>query len=251
MGSSRLPNKVMQRVLEKPLLGWMLDRVALSKLLDDIIVATTVECRDDVIVDYTAGAGFKVHRGSEDDVLDRYYEAACKVGANTIVRLTADCPLIDSNVIDQVIKEYLNGGYDFVSNTEPLPSSWPDGMDVSVFSFDALKESWEAARLPSEREHVTFHFWNNSDRFRCKRIECEVDLSCYRLTVDYAEDLAVVSNIIEAFGQVDPEAVKLLSIRELIRYLEKNIEVYNLNKHYYAGIGWKPSFDRDKAAPSE
>lgn len=233
-------------VLGKPLLGWMLDRLSLARTIDDVIIATTTESHDDKIADLAGQMGYKSYRGSERDVLDRYYRTACEAKANVIVRLTADCPLIDSTVIDKVIKEYSKGECDFVSNTEPPPSTWPDGMDVSVFSFHALKTAWKQAKKPSEREHVTFHFWNNPHNFRCKRIDYSTDTSKYRLTLDYAEDLKVIEAIIEHFGKDDLSAAKRVSMEEIINYLDNHKEIFNLNKEFYPGIGWKTALELDK-----
>lgn len=246
MGSSRLPNKVMMSVLGKPLLGWMLDRLALSQKIDDIIIATTTESHDDQIANFANRVGCRIFRGSENDVLDRYYQAACMVMPDAIARLTADCPLIDPMVVDRVVTEYSIGRWDFVSNTEPLPSSWPDGMDVSVFKFDALVRAWKQAQKPSEREHVTFHFWNNPQIFRCKRIEHETDISRYRLTLDYPEDFKVIEAIIQHFGGEDLSAIIRVSMTDIITYLDNNRDIFKLNQKFFSGIGWMPSLKRDK-----
>lgn len=246
MGSTRLPNKVLMPVLGKPLLGWMLERVATCAELDEIIIATTTDSRDDVIAAFAQSMNCKLYRGSEDDVLDRYYQAACTVMPDAVARITADCPMLDPNVLAGLIQEYAAGGLDFVSNSEPLPSSWPDGMDVSIVGFAALKAAWQSAFKPSDREHVTFYFWNNPQTFRCKRIEHDPDWSRYRVTIDYPEDLEVISAIIEKFGVHDPSVMKRLSMEEIIAFLDAHPDLVALNQKYSRGLGWTPALERDR-----
>jgi spore coat polysaccharide biosynthesis protein SpsF len=164
-----------------------------------------------------------------------------------IVRLTADCPLHDPEVISHMIELYLLGGYDFLSNSEPLPSTWPDGVDVSIFSITALKNAWKSAIKPSEREHVTFHFWNNPNKFSCKRIDNVDDLSRYRLTIDYPEDLILISKVIEHFEKMNPSRFGKVTMADIINFLEINPEIYRVNSKYSHGVGWVGAFNRDKA----
>jgi spore coat polysaccharide biosynthesis protein SpsF (cytidylyltransferase family) len=253
MGSSRLPNKVLMPILGKPLIHWMLDRVALSKEVDEIIVATTVEEHDGEIENLIQSTGFQVYRGSEEDVLDRYYQAAnsLSVVPDAVVRLTGDCPLLDPVILDSLIMDYKNSDVDFLSNSEPLPSSWPDGMDVSIMSFSALRKAWSDAIKPSEREHVTFYFWNNPEMFRCKRVEHIPSLSKYRLTVDYLDDYDLVKIIIEHFGEEGLERVKRVAMDEIIKYLDKNPNIFKLNERYTRGMGWVQAFERDQVSSDD
>jgi spore coat polysaccharide biosynthesis protein SpsF (cytidylyltransferase family) len=246
MGSTRLPNKVMMPVLGKPLLGWMIERIAACAEVDEIVIATTTDARDDVIAQYVQSLGRSVYRGSEEDVLDRYYNAACLVDADTVVRITADCPLLDPKVVDELIRQFVIRDVDFLSNSEPLPSSWPDGMDVSIFSFSALRLAWEKAVKPSEREHVTFYFWNNLAQFACERVEHNPDWSKYRITIDYPEDFALLNTIIEYFGADDSRAITTLSMEDIVSFLETNPSTFNLNKEFQRGLGWTPALARDK-----
>ena len=246
MGSTRLPNKVLMPVLGKPLLGWMLDRVATCPVVDDVILATTTDERDDVIADFAQSVGCRVYRGSEGDVLDRYYQAACLVQPDAIVRITADCPLLDPKILGVMIQRFSEGDLDFLSNSEPLPSSWPDGMDVSIFSFDALLKAWRCSVKPSDREHVTFYFWNNPSTFKCKRFDHEPDLSKYRITIDYPEDFDLLKAVIEHFGAINPVAINNISMQEIMAFLDANPAVFSLNEKYTRGLGWKPALQRDK-----
>ena len=246
MGSTRLPDKVLLPVLGKPLLGWMLGRVAKCSEIDDIIVATTTDPRDNNIVHFAQSIGCKTYRGSEDDVLDRYYQAASLVSADVIIRITADCPLLDPQVLDQMIRYFTSEELDFLSNSEPLPSSWPDGMDVSIVNFDSLQLAWKQAVKPSEREHVTFYFWNNPSLFKCKRIEHEPNWSKYRVTIDYQEDFDLIKAIIEHFDNSGHAGINDVLMKDIVNFLNENPALYNLNEKYTRGMGWKPALERDK-----
>lgn len=246
MGSTRLPNKVLMPVLGKPLLGWMLDRVATCTEVDEVILATTTDARDDVIAQFAQSVGCRVYRGSEEDVLDRYYQAACLVQPDTVVRITADCPLLDPQILGAMTRRFAVGDLDFLSNSEPLPSSLPDGMDISIVGFDALRKAWQYAVKPSDREHVTFYFWNNPSTFKCKRIDHELDWSKYRITIDYPEDFDLLKAIIEHFGAINPLRVNHVSMEEIVTFLDANPAVFGLNEKYTRGLGWQPSLQRDK-----
>lgn len=249
MGSSRLPNKVLMPILGRPILWWMLERLKLSKQVDEIVVATTINPLDDKIVHYLDAYGCRVFRGSENDVLDRYYKAAEELNLkdfDIVVRLTADCPLIDPFVLDKFITMYKNGNYDFLSNSEPLPSSWPDGSDISIINFKSLHLAKKNAIKPSEKEHVTFYFWNNSDIFKCKKINHISDLSSYRITIDYPEDFLLLEAIIENFAREDPNVLVKLQLDKIIKFLDDNPEIKNLNSKYVRGLGWKKAFELDK-----
>ncbi len=246
MGSTRLPNKVLLPVLGKPLLGWMLDRISTCTEVNDIIVATTKNPHDDVIAQFVESVGHKVFRGSEEDVLDRYMQAANLVHPDAVARITADCPLLDPLVLGKLIRDFEAMELDFLSNSEPLPSSWPDGMDVSIVRFKALQEAWRQAIKPSDREHVTFFFWNNPQRFKCQRVEHQPDWSIYRVTIDYSEDFELLKTIIEHFGAVDPTVINRVTMQEIVTFLEFNPGIFGFNKKYSRGLGWKSALERDK-----
>src|SRR5712672_2120629 len=154
MGSSRFPGKVLRDIHGEPMLYRVLSRVQRAIRLDDIVVATTSRTEDDCISELASAWGFQTYRGSEEDVLDRYYRAARLSGAELVVRLTADCPLTAPDLIDQAIEEMLSSHADYVSNSRPR-SSYPEGLDVEVIRFKALERAWREAAQSSEREHVT------------------------------------------------------------------------------------------------
>ena len=246
LGSTRLPGKVLREVRGRPLLAWQLSQLARARSLDRVVVATTGSPADDEIARYCRAAGHALFRGSESDVLDRYYRAARAFEAEVVVRLTSDCPLIDPDVVDGVVAAYLKAGgrYDYVANTAPPPGSFPDGMDVEVFSMAALERAWREARTQGEREHVTFPFWRQPERYSLLRVEALEDASDVRVTVDYPEDLAVVEEVLEAHdGRVPP-------MNQLVAWMRGRFD--DPARGHVQGEGWSATAaDPVSAAPLE
>ncbi len=230
MGSKRLPGKALKRVHGEPLLGHMLSRVARAETLDGIGVATTTESIDDPLVAFCEEQGVACFRGPEHDVLSRYVQAAAAFDAEIIVRLTADCPLLDPRVIDLVVDYFAAHDFDYVSNTQDR--SFPRGMDVEVFSRSALERAAEEATDPYHREHVTAYFYDHPDRqlsmpsglggairgFKVGRIEL-------RLTVDTEADLDLVDRILGEVGERD------YRLADIIDLLQQNPEWVSINGH--------------------
>ena len=243
MGSVRLPGKIMMPLCGQiPALGCMLARVKQSKQIDQLIVATTTNPEDQAVVQYLQGTNQEYFRGSEQDLLDRYYQGAKTFGAKSsdiVVRLTADCPVIDPDVIDDIVKIYKAGGYDFVSNTLQ-PYSFPDGMDVEVFSFKNLERAWREASLPSHREHVTFYFWQHPDLFKIFYHKSDKDLTSYRLTLDYSEDYQVLQKVYEHFSGFE------FSMQDILQFLDQHPEIRNINAALPQNAGWLESLEADK-----
>lgn len=245
MGSSRLPGKVLERIGRATVLDTLITRLLRCETIDLVVIASTTEIRDLPVLELGRSRGVEVFAGSEKDVLDRYYRASEYFELDTIVRVTADCPLVDSEVVDEMVKSFLNSDVDFLSNSEPLPTSWPDGMDVSIFSREALKLAWENATLPSEREHVTFFFPNKIPE-KCKKIHLAQDFSHLRLTVDYPEDLVLLNKLQSlANGLLGRDLVDLTML-EIIQLLSSNPKITSSNSMYSRGIGWEASFALDK-----
>lgn len=234
MGSTRLPGKVLKEVNGKPLVSYQIDRIQNSKLLDKIVIATSTLEKDDSIEKFCEDNNIECFRGSENDVLSRYYDCAKKYNADTIVRLTADCPLSDPQIIDSVIGKFIEDKVDYCANTVPVESAtFPDGTDVEVFSFDALSKAYHGIEDSHFREHVTFQFWQTDD-YTSSQYILNKDLSKYRLTVDYVEDYEVIKYIFDElhkkglFGNLD----------EIIEIVDSNEEIKRLNAHYTFGQGW-------------
>ena len=228
LGSTRLPGKVLRPILGRPMISYMIERVREVKKIDQILIATTNRESDTPIAEFCQREEVAVFRGSEQDVLDRYYEAAKKVCADVIVRLTADCPLIDPSVVEQVLEVFLKGHpkIDFVSNVNP--ARFPDGMDTEVFSFNALEREWKEAKSPLEREHVTPYFSEVPGRFQTRNVEAGEDFSRYRLTVDYEEDFEVVKAVLQ--NLYPPR--RIFGYREMINFLERHPDVKEKNQKY-------------------
>lgn len=195
MTSTRLPGKVLMEVLGRPLLSFQIERLQRVKTVNDILVATTTNAADYPIEDLCSRLGIRCFRGSEEDVLARFYHAAGQVGADTIIRVTSDCPLIDPAIIDTVVNAHTGNDYDYASNT--IVRTYPRGMDVEVFSYSALAQAFHEAELQSEREHVTPFIYNRPERYKLGIVRDRQDNSTYRWTVDTPEDFALIKQILE------------------------------------------------------
>ena len=227
MGASRLPGKPLKQVLGRPLLSYQIERLRRSQLADEIIVATTTEQEDDQIVKFCEEEHINFFRGSALDVLDRYYQAAKSVKADVIVRVTGDCPLIDPEVTDKVIKFYLDHlpEYDYVSNS--LERSYPRGLATEIFYMALLEEGAEKAKLPPEREHVTVYFYTHPDRFSLKNVGQPIDMSKYRWTVDTSEDLELITKILESLYLNNPT----FKTDDILHLLDRHPEWKQINAH--------------------
>jgi len=200
MGSSRLPGKVLMKLSENwSTLGFLLNQLSFSTLIDKIIIATTNLEQDDIIEQTAKNLGIKYFRGNSDDVLDRYYNCAKKFQIDDIVRITSDCPLIDPGIVDDVISKYKSGNYDYFTNT--LNRTYPIGTDVEIFSFEILEKTWQNATLPSEREHVTPFIRNKKMNFRVGNLENKKKLDHLRWTLDRQEDLDLIREVISKISK--------------------------------------------------
>lgn len=200
--SRRLPGKVLLPILGQPMLTRQIERLKCVSLVDHIVVATSDRHDDDSVAELAKRSGVDCHRGSLDDVLDRYYQAALPLQPDLVVRVTGDCPLADAGVIDGCIRFFRDGGYDYASNA--LRPTWPDGLDVEVLTFAALRTAWECAETVFEREHVTPFIHRNPTLFRLGSYEADVDRSALRWTVDEPADFTFVRRVYEALYPGDP-----------------------------------------------
>lgn len=187
MGSTRLPGKVLMDLGGKPVLRHVLERVAAVPSIRRIVVATSREPQDDIIDRTCEEWGYPCYRGSEQDVLDRFYRAAALSQLTAVVRITADCPLLDPMVTERVVQQFLRSGADYASNVHP--PTFPDGLDCEVIKIDALEEAWDEAGDSFSREHVTPFVWKQPDRYRMVNVESTGNYSDLRWTVDTREDL--------------------------------------------------------------
>lgn len=205
MGSSRLPGKVLEAIAGRPAIGWVVRAAAAVPEVDRVVVATSVDPRDDAVAAWCAENGVTCHRGSEDDVLNRFADAARAEGAAVVMRLTADCPLLDPEVCRQVVTLRDRTDADYASNANPW--TWPDGLDCEVFTAAALYEAEAEARRTSEREHVTPFIRNRRARYRSENLQCPIPgLKRERWTLDTADDLAFIRAVAERLANDAPPA---------------------------------------------
>jgi spore coat polysaccharide biosynthesis protein SpsF len=241
LGSTRLPGKTLMTIEGDTLLGHLVSRVKACTSVDNIIIATTNRSRDDEIVVFAKMHDLGFYRGSEDDVLDRFYKTAIEFDVRTIVRVTPDCPMLDPRVTDLVVSCYINGDYDYVSNA--IRPTYPDGLDTEVFSFQTLEKAWQQAKLPSEREHVTAYVVKNPEVFRLYNVsKDEEDLSWMRWTVDTKEDLQFVRSI---FAELHtPKGI--FHMEDVVRLLKQKPELRQINQGISRNEGYHLSLSRDK-----
>lgn len=225
MGSTRLPNKVMYDIEDKKLLQYCIERISMSKYIDKVVVATTEEIGDDIIYDWCTNNRVLCFRGSESDVLDRYYKAALEHELDIVIRVTSDCPFVDPVIIDMLITTLLCQDCNYVSNRWKK-RSWPHGLDVEVMQISALKKAWESAHLQYEREHVTPYILEHQEVFKIMEVPFLKDLSHIRLTVDYQEDLDFVKQILPKLYN---EYGKAYGWQQIIEVLKQNPELQMIN----------------------
>jgi len=212
-GSTRLPGKVMKRLMDRTVLGHVITRCLAMPLVEKVIIATTALAEDDVICREAENYGVSYYRGSTEDVLSRYYEAAQVVEANTIVRITSDCPLLDPNISNAVVEKFLQKKCDYMSTG--LSGTFPRGLDTEVFSFAALELAYQKAVLPYEKEHVTPYLYLHPELFQLEAYHNELNQSQYRLTLDTEEDWELISTVYSRL--YSGEVFELPSVLELFK----------------------------------
>jgi spore coat polysaccharide biosynthesis protein SpsF len=224
MGSTRLPGKVLKDLCGETVLARVVHRTRRATLLNEVVVATSVQPADDAIVQECGRLSVACFRGDEADVLDRYYRAAEKFSADAIVRITSDCPLIDPEVSDKTIRAFLEQHPDYASNV--LERRYPRGLDTEVMTFAALESARRDARDPYQREHVTPFLYQHPERFRLVSVTGDRDYSHYRWTLDTVEDLEFLRAVYERHAEAsDP------SWQDVLRILEGEPDLAMINQH--------------------
>lgn len=223
VGSTRLPNKVLTEIAGKPMLQRVIERCSKSKNIDAVMVATTDNVHDDPIVALCESIGTPVYRGSEEDVLDRYKQAADIIDADVIIRVTSDCPLIDPDILDNVIEQFAGAKPDYGSNV--IERTYPRGLDCEIFTRDILERVWKQALLKHEREHVTPYILENPEKFTVLSIVGDTDMSNHRWTVDTVQDLAFVQAVYEALGKD-----RVFDWRDVLELVENNPAIQQINE---------------------
>ena len=224
MGSSRLPGKVLLDLGGKTVLSRVVSRLRRARLINDIWVATTDLRQDDVIVAHCHRLGVNCFRGSEQDVLDRYYHCAKNCSATCVVRITSDCPVIDPELVDDAVERFCAGVYDYASNG--LVPTYPRGLDVEIFTMSALHRAWQDAKGPHQREHVTPFFYEYPEVFRLLSLTADQDYSQYRWTLDTAEDLALLRQIYFRFDNQEN-----FGWRDVLDLMKREPQLAHLNGH--------------------
>jgi glutamate-1-semialdehyde 2,1-aminomutase len=233
MGSTRLPNKVMKPIGGVPMIELLISRLSKAKEVDQIIVATSIDERNKPLVEHVQKLGYVCEQGSENDVLDRYVQAAKKQQADVVVRITGDCPLVDSVLVDEVIGRYKDAGVDYFSNV--IPPTYPDGLDIEVFSFKALEQAWQETKKPYDREHVT-PYLRDSGKFSNADMQHSQDLSALRWTVDEPADFSVIEKV---FNYFHPSIH--FTWLDVLNLQRQQPEIFHINQHIIrnegAGLG--------------
>ena len=237
VSSSRRPGKVLKPILGRAMLLHQLDRVRRARSLDDLVVATSTESSDDALETMCAAEGIRCFRGSLNDVLDRFYQAALPLTPDYIVRLTGDCPVADPELIDRVVALLIAEQLD-IAGAAP---TFPDGLDVEAMRFSILETAWREATLPSDREHVSLFVVRQPDRFKVKGLDNDVDLSRMRWTVDEPEDFELVRQIYEALYPGTPA----FTTADILALLAARPELLELNRKYRRNEGLERSLAND------
>ncbi len=238
LGSTRLPGKILKEIKGKPMVSYVLEQASKSKYINKVIIASTTNPYDKKLIEKVKELGYNVYIGSENDVLDRYYQTAKHFGTKVIVRVTSDCPLIDPEVIDKVIEAFQKNECDYCSNVQP--PTYPDGLDVEIFSFKALEIAWNEAKLMSEREHVTPFIWKNQDKFKIFNVINEKDYSHLRITVDEMEDFELITKIIEKLDD------RPILFNDILQLFEHEPELPRINSKYARNEGYARAVKKDK-----
>jgi spore coat polysaccharide biosynthesis protein SpsF len=227
MGSTRLSGKVMKEIKGRTVLSHVIERVKQSNLIDGIIIATTVDEKDNVIGNEAIKCGAKVYRGSEEDVLSRYYLAAKENNIDIIVRITSDCPVIDAGIIDEMINFYLNEKYQIVTNagSDLSQRTFPRGLDTEVFSFGVLEDAYNNGTEKYHREHVTPYIYERSNKIHY--FKNDINYSKYRWTLDTEEDLELVSEIYNRLYKGTHD----FYLQDIIEIFKKEPKLFTLNAH--------------------
>lgn len=234
VGSTRLQNKVLLKLNGITVLEWLMKRLMYANMPDKFVIATTPRQEDNQIVDLCKKNRFEYFKGSEFDLLDRHYQCAKEYKADIVAKIPSDVPLIDPELFDIIFEKFYQGNYDYVSNLHP--PTFPDGLDVEVFSFDALEKSWKEAKIPYEREHTTPYMWDNPDIFKIGSVTTD-DVQNYfithRWTIDYQEDYEFIKKVYETIGGNNPD----FKWKELVMFLDEHPEIADINRHL-SGINW-------------
>lgn len=236
--STRLPNKVLALINDKPLIWYIIERLKSCERVEQIILATSNREEDKKLIEIANDCKVLSFVGDENDVLSRFYQATLKFNADPIVRITGDCPLVDPDLLDKMLGFYLENNYDFVSNT--IIPTYPDGLDIEIFSFKSLRKTFNEAKLKSEKEHVTPYIWKNPGIFQLYNYRNKEELSNYRWTVDEQLDLELIRQI---YSNFKPKII--FSFQDVIEMGKLNPQIFKINEKINRNEGYLKSIKED------
>lgn len=236
MGATRLPGKVLKDILGKPMLWHLVTRVKKAKYIDDVVIATTIDKGDDSLEEFAVDNSLGVYRGSENDLVDRFFNAGKKYGADVVVRIWGDCPLIDPALIDKVLLEFIHGDYDYANNFNP--PTYPVGMNFEVYSSKSLEKIWKETDDKFYREYPFEYIYAHHNLFKTLYDKNDADLSAIHLTVDYVEDFELVTEIFKNLYREN----KIFHIKDLLELIEKHPKLREMDK----GLERDVEYNRDK-----
>ena len=236
--SVRLPNKVLALINGKSLIWHIIERLKSCKKVEQIILATSSREEDKKLIEIANDCNILSFAGDENDVLSRFYHAALKFNADPIIRITGDCPLVDPSLVDKILEFYLENNYDFVSNT--IIPTYPDGLDIEIFSLKSLTKAFNEAKLKSEKEHVTPYIWKNPKIFQLFNYKNKEDLSDYRWTVDEQLDLELIREI---YSNFKPKII--FSFKDVIEMAKLNPQIFKINENIKRNEGYLKSIKED------
>jgi spore coat polysaccharide biosynthesis protein SpsF len=237
MSSTRLPGKVLMPLAGKHVLWHVVKRIRVCQTIAEVVVATSTDKSDEAIEAWCQSADVNCYRGSLNDVLDRFYQAGLIHGADVVVRITADCPAVDPTIVDEVVRGFLAGGYDYFG----LAGEFPDGLDCTVFSFSALARAWREAALPSEREHVGPYIEKHPEIFKSGSLKKFSGLSHYRWTLDEPRDYEFLQRVFSRLYQQD----QIFLASDILALLETEPELMQLNSDIVRNEGYLKSLIED------
>jgi len=240
VGSTRLPNKVMKYLEDKTVIEHVISRVSKSRHIDEVFVATTIDENNLPLVQLCSSQNVRIFCGSEEDVLDRFYQLAKLIRPNHIVRVTADCPVIDPEIIDLIIENHLGLNSDYTSNT--IVDSYPDGLDTEIFSFSSLERSWKEANLLSEREHVTPYIKKHPEIFSLNSIVSGINYADKRWTLDTESDYEFLKSIFKILFEKN----QFFGMNEILQLLETQPSLEKINSNNIRNEGYLKALKNDK-----
>jgi spore coat polysaccharide biosynthesis protein SpsF len=239
IGSRRFPKKVLAKIENKPMIWYVIERIKGIRGIKQVVLVTTKNSQDKILLKIAKDCNIMSFKGKTCDVLDRYYKCAIEFDADPIIRITGDCPLIDSKIIEKMLNFYMKHDYEYLSNI--YPPTFPDGLDVEIFSFKTLEKLIKKAKLVSEKEHVTSYIRNHPKEFKIFNYENTINLSRFRWTIDERKDLTFVRTI---YKKMRPKVV--FSMQSVMKIISKDPNITKINSDISRNEGYLKSLKTDK-----